>query len=38
MKLLRKWFSVQCHECGEVRVWFWKRRCSFCDAGEGESK
>ncbi len=26
---------VPCCECGEVSVLFWKRRCSFCDIGEG---
>jgi len=36
MKHIRKLFSVRCCECSEVHVWFWQRRCSFCDAGEGE--
>ena len=38
MKTLRKLFSIPCRECGEVRVWFWQRRCSFCDPNEGEVK
>jgi hypothetical protein len=37
MKLLRKLFTQPCCECKEVRVWFWLRRCSFCDKGEGET-
>lgn len=36
MRTIRKMFSTKCCECGEVHVWFWKRRCSFCDSGEGE--
>ena len=27
--------SVPCCECREVPVLFWKRRCDFCDVGEG---
>ena len=38
MKLLRALLSVKCCECGEVRVWFWRRRCSFCDVNEGGVK
>jgi len=38
MKLLRKFLNVVCCDCGEVKVWFWKRRCSFCDKGEGGVK
>lgn len=29
-------FDHLCKECGEVRVTFWKDRCSFCDSGEGK--
>ena len=35
MKLFRKLLCVRCCECQEVRVWFWLRRCDFCDKGEG---
>ena len=38
MKVFRKMFSVKCCECGEVRVWFWLRRCGFCDVNEGGVK
>jgi hypothetical protein len=38
MKILRKLFCVSCCECGELKVWFWKRRCAFCDVDEGEMK
>lgn len=38
MKTLRKLFSTKCCECGEVHVWFWQQRCSFCDNGEGKMK
>jgi hypothetical protein len=38
MNLLRKMFCIDCCECGEVKVWVWLRRCSFCDKGEGEVK
>lgn len=38
MRLLRKMFYVDCHACGEVKVWFWSPHCSFCDKGEGEVK
>lgn len=34
-RLLLKLLTVPCSECEEVRVWFWKRRCEFCDEGEG---
>lgn len=37
-KLLRRIFTTECHECGEVRVWFWQRRCDFCDKDEGRVK
>ena len=36
--IIRKLFSCKCCECKEVKVWFWKRRCSFCDEGEGLMK
>lgn len=38
MKLLRKLFTTDCRECGEVKVWFWRRRCDFCGPGEGRVK
>jgi hypothetical protein len=38
MRFLRKLFTVKCCECGEIRVWWWQRRCDFCDVGEGEMK
>ena len=28
-------FCLPCCECKEVKVFFWLRRCSFCDEGEG---
>lgn len=34
-KILRILFSIPCHECGEVRVLFWRIRCSLCDHNEG---
>jgi len=37
-KLLRKLLSIECVECGEVRVLFWTRRCSFCGVGEGKMR
>lgn len=36
MLTIRELFCTTCRECGEVRVWFWQRRCSFCDSGEGK--
>lgn len=38
MYLRYKLFTVNCVECKEVRVWFWQRRCSFCDIDEGAVK
>ena len=38
MKFLRKLFTAKCCECGEVSVWWWQRRCDFCDVGEGAMK
>lgn len=38
MKLFRRLFAVNCRECGEVKVLFWRRRCDFCDVGEGKVK
>ena len=37
MKTLRKLLSIRCVECGEVHVWFWRRRCAFCGPGEGRT-
>lgn len=34
----RRLLSINCRECGEVRVLFWRVRCSFCDKGEGRVK
>lgn len=28
--------AVLCLECGEVKVWAYNKRCSFCDEGEGK--
>lgn len=28
--------STPCLECGEVKVWAYNKRCSFCDEGEGK--
>lgn len=36
LKVARRLFTVECRECGEVKVWAWKRRCDFCDEGEGK--
>jgi len=36
MMLFRRLFTTKCCECGEVKVWFWQRRCDFCDVNEGE--
>lgn len=38
MKIMRKLLGTKCCECGEVHIWFWQRRCSFCDPGEGKLK
>jgi len=35
LKVVRRLFTVECRECGEAKVWAWKRRCSFCGKGEG---
>jgi len=35
LRNIRKLFCVSCYECKDVRVWFWKQRCDFCDVGEG---
>ena len=35
-KAMRRVFSIDCQECGEVKVLFWVGRCSFCDEGEGK--
>jgi len=35
-RLIHKLFDRPCCECGEVEVLFYKRRCSFCDVGEGK--
>jgi len=37
-KVIRRLFSVPCCECKEVNVLIWKRRCAFCDIGEGMVK
>lgn len=34
--MFRSFLTAPCHECGEVRVWFWHKRCDFCDCGEGQ--
>lgn len=34
-RLFRRLFSRPCEECGDVRVLAWRRRCAFCDHGEG---
>jgi hypothetical protein len=38
MKFLKSLFKTDCAECRQVRVYFWQRRCSFCDHNEGEVK
>lgn len=38
MNFIRALLTTKCCECGEVRVWFWRRRCEFCDVGEGKIK
>lgn len=35
-RIMHKLFDIPCRECREVRVLFWRARCSFCDAGEGK--
>lgn len=37
-RLIYRALSCSCRECKEVRVLFWRRRCDFCDAGEGAVK
>jgi len=34
-RLIYRALSCRCVECKEVRVFFWIRRCDFCDVGEG---
>jgi hypothetical protein len=38
LRLAHSLFDVNCHECGEVRVFFWRTHCAFCDKGEGAIK
>jgi hypothetical protein len=38
LKFIRKFFSMLCLECKEVRVPATQLRCSLCDKGEGEIK
>jgi hypothetical protein len=37
-RILRALFDTQCRECQEVRIPFWRIRCSFCDVGDGQIK
>jgi hypothetical protein len=34
-RIFHRLFDMPCRECREVKVLFWRARCSFCDVAEG---
>ncbi len=35
MTNFKKLLKINCVECKEIKIYFWIRRCKFCDVGEG---